>query len=319
MNELRNKAMEKYNKFPIEYWVLSACVAFFVSSVIALTIFVNWLTSLFICFLVIPFLFAAQVASVSFKYENKLTLRSFISYFTLYFKTIFNGPYSVISNALKSILLEIVASLALFGLGVGLSYALFPGQIEYAISIYQEIIHDFSVYQEMTIQEIFGPSYEAIRFISYLGGVGGSLIGSGIFIFLTSRSSLVTYGNMTIKGAHPKMVKIAFNQLIKEHIGITKDYFSLNFPILIIYIICAGGFFALGLIFIEEISYMIIPVLAVATFFLLMIFFYPFYFPNMEAIFNKYQARLVDKINAISAYYMGMMNHSPRNDENKEE
>lgn len=288
MNQLRRASLNNYKKSPLANWVIGVLCGLFIAAMSALGFFANWLMFIIVPFVIFPFIYACHLMVLSFKHNQSLTLRNHFKYMSIYYKQMtIMGPFSILSSLFKTILIEIIATYLFSLLSYSLVRILYPDQMAELANVLEFLMENPSIIFSESSKVLFANCYDSFKLITYMSSVPGILISFIFFLYFTTRSSIILYATGSNINANPRIIKVAYKQLIKEERwNLFKDYLSLNWPMIAMYFLSAIGFFILGL-FIELRFMNVIPLFAITTFFILMMFFFPFYFSNMEELYNN--------------------------------
>ena len=236
--------------------------------------------------LALPFLFASHISCYLLKENQPINMGAFFRYFLAFFRPQFRSSFRGIISFLKA--------LAVYGIALSISipimYFVFQGY-------YGETFT--SVVSEVVKQYMNGLSYEDLR--NLLNANGGVLLTfinvvtaiplpfaiTG-FLYFVSFSSISLYYRANVSSGAPSLLKIGIANAYGQARGaMRKDWFKLNWPLLVLAFV---GSVSGGLIcaFAFKTYAFLAPTFTLCAF-ILLIFFLPFYFSNMEVLYDRYE------------------------------
>ena len=288
MNESILKiAFGRFKKNALSYVAVGILCGLFMALLAMFSFLDGAISLLTIPFLALPFLFACFIACYYLEINQPITASAFFHYYFGYFRPQFRGTF----KGIKYFLL----SLAVYCGGLMISYLVF------CYIFYRMYGNTFQSSLEALIIEYMNSSvtYETIlsaleenngmllTFFSYVTAF--PIIPSFIFfIYGISFSSISLYYRANIMAAAPSLIRLGINNAyLNSGHQMRKDWFKLNWAMLVLPLVGAtvAALIYFGLVNNPSfLSPMI--VLGCVT---LLIFFLPFYFPNMEVIYHRYE------------------------------
>ena len=126
-----------------------------------------------------------------------------------------------------------------------------------------------------------------LTFIVYISAVGIPL-SMLAFIYYISFSSLSIYYRANVAFGAAALLKMSVGNTYARHRNeMRKDWFSLNWPMLVLSFVGMLAFGALDFFLIKRID--LLPTFVLVGGVALLMFYLPFYFANMETIYKKYE------------------------------
>ena len=284
---LRSESIKTYSKNKVVAWVLGIFLAIFVALITLLSMLIPYISILAIPFLILPFLFASQVAYIDTYNGNQLTFRSFFSFFFSFFKGGNSGSYMFLRSFFKS--------LAFFGATYLLSSvagSIFiycydkEGTMKIAEIIQQMMLTE--TYAGKTLEEVMGAQYTLFNIFQNIILIPTVIVFTGSLLYFIIRNSICVYLRMHFPGAVNVIYRDIFNNMMRANRKqFLKDFFYLNWPMFAIYLGVNVVAVTLCLLFLSGDGYTILPI-SIASSIALLMFFLPFYFSNQMALFTKY-------------------------------
>lgn len=231
-------------------------------------------------FIMMPILFATQVAHFALR-ENiapsfKLNFRYFISYFGIRFR----GVFGFVKSFLSALIFFIFTLSLILPISGPITNALHPGFNE----VFTQL-NDLMLASNLeAIMELFEANQTMLATYVNIGALPALGIALFIFVYFITKNSIQVYTRMKRPLIFSQLSNIITQRADRiMAIEIRKSYWALNFPL---FILLAVGFAVgtlIGSIFTINLNYL--ATIGVASAVLLMMFFFPFYFSNMEQIY----------------------------------
>lgn len=235
----------------------------------------------------LPFLFASFVACYSLEIDLPINFSAFFRYYFAYFRPQFRGCF----KGIKYFLL----ALAFYMGGIMVAYLIFCFVFfqKYGVTFQNALESLFVDYlnNNLTYEEIYSHLEEndglLLTFITYVYSFP-IIPGFIFFIYGTSFSSLSIYYRSNTAPAAPSLIRLAINQTyIDKGRKMRRDWFKLNWPLLVLPLIGSAVGAIIYFLFINN-TLFLTPIIFLGCS-VSLIFFLPFYFPNMEALYHRYQ------------------------------
>jgi len=264
-------------------------------------------------FIMMPILFSTQVAHFALQEKImpsfKLSFRYFMSYFSLRFR----GVFSFIRSALVAFIIFIFSMSVFIGISGAITSAIYPG--------FEDVLYQLNelmlVNNLESIMELYDANHEMMSIYLNIGTLPAFGIALFFFVYFISKNSIQVYTRIKLPLAYSQ-----FNNLIVQRARRTmgrqmnKSYWALNFPLLILLVVGFAGGTLIGSIFTLEPTYL--ATLGVASAIFLMMFFFPFYFSNMEQIYiaNKemYESMSKKVVDDLSATLQSQLDTLKKNE-----
>ncbi len=291
-SKLKQQASEYYRHSPVSCWILGLTSGVLVAAIIALDLLVPCISFLTIPFLVAPILFSAQVQHVMLKTEATITVTSSLRTFGLYYKRDFFGTFSIIFNFFKSLVVFLVLETAISMVASTIFVILNP-QFEASINSLYQLLYSYEFTYEDIINQLNANNYLILKFLS-ICIIPSIFIALIFFIYNLSRYSLMVYYKMHLRRTDSRFAKLVYQFAMRgRRIEMLRNYLSLQWPLYLLLVIGFAGGSVFGYFFYYDILKMIGFGLVGGA--LLGAFFLPFYFSNMQALYDMY-AGLYDAV-----------------------
>ena len=284
--KLFNDASELYKENALVSWVLGVFLALVIAGISLIGLFIPYVAVVLIPFLVLPFLFATQVAFIDTYNKNQLTFTSFFKFFVSFFKPNNYGTYMFARSFLKS-LLGFLVVYTLSSIAASITIYLIDKQgTMNMLTVLQDIIFN-GEYLESTLEEALGSSYRLYVMFENIVTVSCSISLVLFLLFFISRNSVALYLRMNIPTLPNGLYRDTFNVTIsRNRKAFHKDFFSLNWPMFAIYLFTSIALIPLSLMFTTNGA--VIASISVASGLALLMFFFPFFFSNQMVLYTKY-------------------------------
>ena len=242
---------------------------------------------LMIPIIVLPILFASHIACYYLQAQQPITVSALFRYYTGFYHPQFRSSF----RGIRSFLI----SLAVYFGGMMVCYIAFYAiyQHAYGATFTDAFTNLVKVYmsESVTYEDIMDLLYEnnglLLTFFLYVSSIPLSPA-SLWFLYSTSFASFSIYYRSNVSAAGSSLIRLAINNAyLKVKKAMRRDWFSLNWPILVLSFL--GGVLGaiLSIFVFKNITFLgAFMSLGSVT---LIIFFLPFYFPNMEALYTRYE------------------------------
>ena len=290
--ELFALARDNYKKNIGPSWILGIMTGLFIAVISFAGAVSSLLLFILIAFAVMPFFFSMIVSHLETAYGGRVTLGLSFKQYGAYFNIINRSSFRVIRSALFAFLVDIAS-----GITIGIITVIvlqFSGNTLFndGVNSIVAAMTSGEIY-ELTYEEILGDSYNLFVLLDFIITVPSAILAAAAFIYFTTKNSLYIYSRQTIRHKD-----LRFNLLVHQYVtrknrkAIRKDYIMLNWPLFVVFILTALGI-STFIYFRTEYSSQVVTALGIASGFALLIFFFPFYFNNMEALYKKYENEYV--------------------------
>ena len=291
-SKLKQQASEYYRHSPVSCWILGLTSGVLVAAIIALDLLVPCISFLTIPFLIVPILFSAQVQHVMLKTEATITVTSSLRTFGLYYKRDFFGTFSIIFNFFKSLVVFLVLETTI-SMAASTIFVILNPQFEASINSLYQLLYSYEFTYEDIINQLNANYYLILKFLS-ICIIPSVFIALIFFIYNLSRYSLMVYYKMHLRRTDSRFAKLVYQFAMRgRRIEMLRNYLSLQWPLYLLLVIGFAGGSVFGYFFYYDILKMIGFGLVGGA--LLGAFFLPFYFSNMQALYDMY-AGLYDAV-----------------------
>ena len=287
MNEsLTSQALKRFQRNSVSYVLVGVLCALFFVLLSALSLIDVFAFVIAIPFFALPFLFASHISCYLMEVGEPIKIGSFFRYYFSFFRPQFRGSFRAIVSFLISLLVY-------FGLAV-ISYivmfAVFKahyGQtfIDATNNLLEQYLTGIT-YEELLnlLKENDGILLTFMSFVSALPLPASILT----FVFLISYNSISLYYRANITSGAPSLLRLGIANAYRANRKVMlKDWLKLNWGLILLPIIgcaCAGAICVFG-----TKTYTFLPAFVTVGAFALLVFFLPFYFPNMEVLYHRYE------------------------------
>ena len=236
--------------------------------------------------LALPFLFASYVSCYFLEANQQITIGAFFRYYFGFFSPQFRSSFRGIISFLKSLAVYFGALVVLY-LVLFLVFRNYYGE-----SFLETLTYLVAQYSGgASYEELFNVLYDKdgmlLTFMTYVSGFPIPLA-LAFFLYSISFNSLSVYYRLNVSGASPAMLRLGVANTYANHRHkMRKDWFKLNWLILVLPVLGAGLGALVYFLLVNSILFLV-PCLVIGAMFSL-IFFLPFYFPNMEVLYHRYE------------------------------
>ncbi len=283
-NPLRTSSMEIYRKSASKSWFLGIFFGFVTAAFLLLDVFLSGLSFILVPFVIAPLFFACLVMHINFLFGAQLSTKNIFKGFGLFYRNRNYGSFSIMRCLLYALIFYVSGELI---------FSSVSGAIVSAVDTvgYNALMDELVDYlaNPTTTLALSDAAYNAYVLMSIISYVPSMLIAILVFLFFFTRNALSVYisAHTTIKQKGPNFAPTVLRYTLrKKGNGINKDFIALNWPMFVIYIVAVTGVSILCSFYLED--SLVICTISVCCFFVLVSFYLPFYFCNMEAIYAKH-------------------------------
>ena len=283
---LRSLSFQRFKKNPSSYIAVGIfCGLFFVLA--ATLAFVDFSFALLaIPLIVLPFLFSSHVACYYLEANQPVTISAVSRYFFGFFHPQFRSSFKGIKAFLTSLPvyfgLMIVTFIVCYSIYKNIYGDAFLQSFANVVKIYSAYNLDYNDLMN-ALNENDGM---LLTFFSYVSTIPIPFAFIW-FVYSISFASISIYYRLNIKAGSSTLIKLAINAAYtyckKE---MRADWFRLNWPLLVLSLVGSIGGGLIAYFLINDITFF--PVVVSMGSVILLFFFLPFYFANMEVIYNHY-------------------------------
>ena len=236
--------------------------------------------------LALPFLFASHISCYLLEIDESINLRAFSRYFISFFRPQFRGSFRGIISFLKT--LAIYAGILFIASFI--TYSIFSNKYgDVFVKTFNEAVKLY--YASESYEELMNVLHEnddlLLTFAYYTAAIPIPFAVIG-FIYFSSFSSISVYYRANINHGAPSLIRIALANAYSSHgHQMRKDWLKLNWPILALPIIGTGIAVLIYFLAVKN-AYLLTPTLMLGAL-IPLVFFLPFYFPNMEVLYHHYE------------------------------
>ena len=233
-----------------------------------------------------PFLFASYISCYFLEANQQITIGAFFRYFIGFFRPQFRGSFRGIVSFLKSLAVYFISLVILYLI----LYIVFNNTYG---GVFIESLKNLVAYYTAgaTYEELMLILAEndglLLTFMTYVSGFP-IILALTFFIYTTSFNSLSVYYRINVTMGSSSLLRLGVaNTYARYRRSIRKDWLKLNWLILVLPILGAGVGALIYFLILKDPFFLVPSLVAGALLFLM--FFLPFYFPNMEVLYHRYE------------------------------
>ena len=280
IKEIFNKSLAKYKSHWINSWVISIICGLFIGSLFLLGLISEFFIILFIPLVILPFLFSCILAHASLMAKDYLSAGSLFKGYSLFFRYPFFSSFGVLRSLLKAIIANI-----LFGIVVTIiCYSVYSQSPTFNQSMNElaTLIARNEISVESMEAILTANDNELYNFVNLSNGIS-TLLAALVFIFSICFESITIYSRLGLKNT-PLAHQIARASLKLNYKKYLKVFLLLNWPL---FALIAFGMVIGCLVSIYGLhNYTACVYVGTAFGIGLSTLYLPFYFSNMESIFE---------------------------------
>ena len=285
-SSLISMAKSNYKSSISGTWILGITTGLLIAAILAIDLVAPGVVVLSFPVLILPIVFAGMFQHVMLRKGENLTVLGSLRSFTLYFTGTFYGCFSVIISFLKTVLFFVIVEFFVSILVSTLFQLFSPAFVQ------------TMVYLNELLEQAEATTTDLLKVLEMNGGIlniylivvlAPSFFLCVLFLLYNiSRNSLTVYLRMHIKNSNPRFIKMIYNEVIRRNrFKMMGDYFLLNWPLYLLLFVGFAGGGVLGYFWKGDITVVLATGLTLGA--ILASFFLPFYFPNNEALYEKYE------------------------------
>ena len=284
-SKLKQQALDYYRHSPISCWILGLTTGVIVAGIIALDLLVPFLSFLTIPLLIIPIIFSATIQHVMLHSNAQITVTSSFRTFILYFKRDFFGTYSIIFNFFKSLILFLILETSISMVTSYIMLIINP-QFQTSVESLNQLIYSYEFTYEQIVAQLEANNYLLFNYVTIVL-IPALFIALIFFIYNLSRYSMMVYYKMHLKRTDSRFAKLVYQFALRgRRKEMLRNYLSLQWPLYVLLVLGFGGGSFIGYYFFHDLFKMIgFGLVGGAA---LGMFFLPFYFSNMQALYDMY-------------------------------
>ena len=287
-DSLRTNSFAKFKANPTSYIAVGLMCGLFLLLVGVLAFISPSLLVIAVPLLALPFLFASHVACYYLQINQQISISAYARYFMGFFRSQFRGSFRGLISFLKSLGFYF-ATIIVAGITF---YLIFKAQYgDTFVNSFNTLAFQYMNNAEFTYEELVALLEDnnnmLLTFIVYISAVAIPL-SMLAFIYYISFSSLSIYYRANVAFGAAALLKMSVGNTFARHrVEMRKDWFSLNWPMLVLSFAGMIGFGLLDYFLIKRID--LLPTFVIVGGVALLMFYLPFYFANMETIYKKYE------------------------------
>ena len=270
----------------ITYIAIGLMCGLFFILVSALSFIDELIFILAIPLLALPMLFASHIASYLLEMDQQVTAGSFFRYFVSFYRPQFRGAF----RAILSFLISLAVYFCLMMLSYFVLFFVFKGHygdtFTNAVNNFIALYTSGATYEELlsSLKENGGVLLTFVSFIAAMP-LPVSIV---TFICFTSYNSIALYYRANLASGAPSLLRLGISIAYRNsRKTMLKDWLKLNFWLILLPLIgcaVAGAICVFG-----TRTYTLLPPAVTVGAFVPLVFFLPFYFPNMEVLYHRYE------------------------------
>ena len=283
---LRSSSFKRFKSNVSSYIAVGAfCGLFFI--LVSTLSYIDGIVVLFtIPLLLLPVLFASHISCYLLEMNQPINPAAFLHYYSSFFRPQFRSSFRALMSFLKTLAVyfSIMAFSAIILFFIFQNH--FGATFNTAMSdLFKSYLSGIS-YEEMmdVLRENDGVLLTYFNFVSAIP----LPFAVTAFMYFVSFSSISIYYRVNVNNGAPSLIRLGIaNAYEKARFSMRKDWFKLNWPLVVFPIVFS---IASGLICIFAIKKydFLTPSFILGALFPLIIFL-PFYFPNMEVLYHRYE------------------------------
>ena len=281
LRDVRGNALSKYRAHRFNSWIISIICGLFIGALTLLGLVSEALIIILIPFLILPFLFSCACSHAALSEKDELTASTIFGFYRLFYRPPFFNSFSAIRSFLKSILVELVLGFV----STGIIFAIFSsrsGTFTQTLNQMIESISDMSVTEESFQVALDANGRELGNFVDLTNAIN-FLIFAFAFIFFILKEEITIYIRIVTKNM-PLTHQIARASIRENRKKYYLVFVGMNWPLFAIIIAGMVGGCILSIMVFR--NYGICGAVGLSMGIAVSSIFLPFYFSNMEAIFE---------------------------------
>lgn len=238
-------------------------------------------------FFLLPFLFACHISSYYLQINQPVSMPGFFSYFLGYFRPQFRGTFRAISSFAKAVLFYLGGTFV-FSAILYFIFQSYYGQ--FFVDAVEEFVVVFNL-NELSIED-FNNMLNAnngllLTFFAYAEAMAIAPLMLS-FIYFISFSSISLYYRANVLVSTIPIIRLCVNNTYRRFgKEMRKDWWALNWPLLALSVFGMVVASVICIFAIQDIT--LLPSLVMIGSVALLFIFLPFYYPNIEVIYKKYE------------------------------
>ena len=290
-------ALNHYRVSRSAAWVLGLTTGILIAAIIAIDLLVPGLVIITFPFIILPLIFSATMQHLMVHHGANITLTGSFRSFFLYFRQAFFGSFNYVISLLKAIIIFIGVELTV-SFTASFFFQAFSKDFVDAMNYMYAVLETNDVTME-TLEGVLTMNNGILAVYLSIIVVPAFFIAILFLVYFISRYSVSIYMRFRARAINSRFVRFVYSDVVRRKRGeMFKDYLSLNWPLFLLLIIGFAGGAVLGFYWQHDFITMLTCGMVLGAF--LSSFFLPFYFPNQEALFDKYEVDFKNGANNIA-------------------
>lgn len=287
-DSLRSTSFNRFKSNPSSYIAIGIMGGLFLIIAMVIAFLSPTFLLISVPLVALPFLFASHIASYYLQINQPVTFSAFLRYYYGFFRTQFRSSFKAIISFFKALLFYFVSILIASLVFV----IIFSNQYgEVFTNSLAELAYNYFYSIDATYEDLIAilnaNDGMLLTFIFYVSAFGIPLAMLA-FIYFISFASISIYYRANVAFAAPPLLRMSINNTYaSQHKHMRKDWFALNWPLLVLSLLGMVLFAALDILLIKRID--LLPAFVMIGGVAMTVFYLPFYFTNMEVIYKKYE------------------------------
>ena len=285
-DSLTSKAFERFKGNITSYIAVGVFCALFFVLLAVLSLIDEVAFIIAVPFLALPFLFASHISCYLLEAGEPIKIGSFFRYFISFFRPQFRGSFRGIISFLK-VLAVYFTILVISYFSFYFAYRHIYGEaFTNAIGYLNTIYLSGASYEEL-VELLEENNRFLLTFIYYVSAVPIPFT-IAAYMYFISYSSISVYYRANINNGTPSLIRLAIASSYSRYgRSLKKDWLKLNWLIFVLPLVGSGLGALIYFLVIKDVTYLA-PALTIGAF-IPYLFFLPFYFPNMEVLYHRYE------------------------------
>ena len=243
-------------------------------------------TILTVPLIVFPFMFASHVACYYLEANQPVTISSVSRYFFGFFNPQFRSSFRGIKSFLTSLAVYFGSMIIVYIVFYGIYSRAYGETFTSAFSNLVKLYSSSQSTSEDLLRELNANDGFLLTFFIYVSTLPVPLAVLW-FIYSVSFNSISVYYRLNVRGGTASLIRLAINETYSRcRKRMRADWFKLNWPTLALSLIGSIAGCLVAHFFIRDIT--LFPAIVVLGSVVLLLFFLPIYFSNMEVIYSRY-------------------------------
>ena len=236
--------------------------------------------------LILPVLFASHVSCYLLEMGQPISPAAFFHYYSSFYRPQFRGSFRILISFLKSLA---VYFSVMFVTGVAMFFIFqshYGSTFSTAVNdLFKQYLNGIS-YEEM-MEVLKENNGVLLTYFNFVSAIPIPFVVTA-FMYFVSFSSISVYYRVNVNNGAPSLLRLGIAHAYdKSRFSMRKDWLKLNWPLLVLPIVFSISSGLICVFAIKKYAFLAPSFILGALFPL--IFFLPFYFPNMEVLYHRYE------------------------------